>query len=55
MNANPVFCKLEWQLSSLAHVCSSSFPLISTLEVLEIREDDYLSSSHWKGDMQNAQ
>jgi len=46
---------LEWQLSSLAHVCCSSFPLISTLEDLEIWEHDRLPSSHWTGDMENAQ
>ena len=37
---------LERQLSSLAQVCSSSFPLISTLEELEIR--------HRKNDMEHA-
>ena len=47
--------ELDYQLSSLAQVCSSSFPLISALEELEIREDDSLSSSHWKDDMENAQ
>jgi len=46
--------ELDWQLSSLAQVCGSSFSLISTLEELEIREG-YLSSSHWKDDMENAQ
>src|SRR5712672_578331 len=43
---------LEGQFSSLARVCSPSFPPISTLEELEIRED---ASSHWKGDTENAQ
>jgi len=50
--------ELDWQLSSLAQVCSPPFPLISTLEELEIREyeyDDYLTSSHWKIDMENTQ
>jgi len=50
-----IICRdLDRQLSSLARVCSSSFPLISTLEELEIREDDFLPSSHWKDDMENA-
>jgi len=49
-------CKeLDWQLSSLAQVCSPSFPLISALEELEIKEGNYLPSSHWKDDMENAQ
>jgi F-box-like len=47
--------KLDWQLSSLAQVCNSSFPFISALEELEIREDDGLSSSHWKDDVEDAQ
>jgi len=47
-------CKaLEWQLSSLAQVCGSSFPLISALEELEIHGDH--PSSDWKHDMENAQ
>jgi len=46
--------ELDWQLSSLAQVCSS-FPLISTLEELEIRESDQLKSSHSEDDMENAQ
>jgi hypothetical protein len=44
---------LDYKLSSLTQVCSSSFPLISALEELQIREDD--SSSHWPDDMENAQ
>jgi hypothetical protein len=47
--------EFDLQLSSLAQVCSSSFPLISTLEELEIKEYDYLESSHWKDDMENSQ
>jgi len=39
---------LNWQLSSLAQICSSSFPLISTLEELQIK--DY----HWDDDMESA-
>jgi len=46
--------ELDYQLSSLAQVCSSSFPFISSLEELEIKED-HLSSSHWKDDTENAQ
>jgi hypothetical protein len=45
----------DYQLSSLCQVCSSSFPLISALDELHIREHDSLSSSHWKDDMENAQ
>jgi len=49
-------CKvLDWQLSSLAQVCSSSFPLISALEELEICEYLYLSPPPWKGVAENAQ
>jgi len=33
--------KLDHQLSSLARLCSSSFPLTSALEELKIREDDH--------------
>ena|SRR5712671_1865940 len=48
-------CKeLDYQLLSLAQVLSSPFPLISTLEELEIKEY-HLSSAHWKDDMENAQ
>jgi len=47
--------ELSSQLSSLAQVCSS-FPLISTLEELEIRDYGFIpSSSHWYDDMENAQ
>jgi len=47
--------ELNWQLSSLAQVCSSSFPFISTLEELEIGEYDYSSSSRWKDELENTQ
>jgi len=47
--------ELDYQLSSLAQVCSSSFPIIFALEDLQIRENDRFSSSHWKDDMENAQ
>ena len=47
-------CKmLDWQLSSLAQVCNS-FPTLSTLERLYIREDPY-SPPHWQDDMENNQ
>jgi len=47
--------ELDSQLSSLAQVCSPSFPIIFALEELEIREHSSLSSlSHWKDDMENA-
>jgi len=46
---------LDWQFSSLAQIGSSSFPLLSTLEDLQIWEDDKLPSSHWTDDMENAQ
>jgi F-box-like len=44
----------DWQLSSFARVCRSSFPLISALEELRIsisRHDD-LESSHWQDNME---
>ena len=47
--------ELDRQLSSLAQVCGSSFPLISALEVLKIREAKNLPSSHWNDDVENAQ
>jgi len=43
----------DYQISSLAQVCSSSLPVIFALEDLQIREDYSLSSSHWKDDMEN--
>src|SRR5712672_1085854 len=47
--------EFDRQLSSLAQVCSSSFPLISALEELEIMEDDHILSSHWRDDMVDTQ
>jgi hypothetical protein len=47
--------ELDYQLSSLAQVCSSSFTLIFALEDLQIREGSSLSASHWKDDMEDAQ
>ncbi|KAI9513369.1 hypothetical protein F5148DRAFT_15 [Russula earlei] len=40
--------ELDGQLSSLAQVCSSTFPLLSTLVHLDIA--DGVSQSHWKDD-----
>ncbi|KAH9981604.1 hypothetical protein BJV74DRAFT_887447 [Russula compacta] len=40
----------DWQLSSLAQVCSSSLPPFLTLECLDIRNYRY-----WKDDTENAQ
>jgi hypothetical protein len=45
----------EYQLWSLCQVCRLSFPLISALEELKIRDHYLLSSSHWEDDMENAQ
>jgi len=48
--------KLDYQLSSLAQVCSSSFPLASAVEDLYIEEYDYLRlSSHLAVDMETGQ
>ncbi|KAH9954659.1 hypothetical protein BC827DRAFT_1386711 [Russula dissimulans] len=47
--------ELDYQLSSLAQVCSSSFPFIFALEELQITENDYLASSNWKDDIENDQ
>jgi hypothetical protein len=46
----------DWQLSSLAQVCRSSFPhaFISSLENLYIREDEYPRLG-WQDDTENAQ
>jgi len=57
---SPLILRITWgeldrQISSLAQVCSPPFPLISALEVLEIREHHDVRSSHWKVDMENAQ
>jgi len=49
-------CKeLDYQISSLSQVCSSSFPLISALEEFEIWESDDLEPSRWKDDMEDTQ
>jgi len=44
----------DWQLSSLAQICSSSFPSLSTLECLNIYEQPH-SRPHWQDDMENTQ
>ena len=46
--------KSDWQLSSLAQICSSSLPPLSTLQRLEIREDRPWRP-HWEDGMENAQ
>jgi len=46
--------ELDHRISSLAQVCSSSFPLISALEELEIRQDEDATWEHWNVDMENA-
>ncbi|KAI9460447.1 hypothetical protein F5148DRAFT_256716 [Russula earlei] len=45
--------ELDWQLASLAQVCSSSFPFLSTLVHLDIT--DCVLKSHWKDDMETTQ
>jgi hypothetical protein len=47
---------LDWQLSALAQICSSSFPrtLICSLEHLYICDDE-LSRPLWKDDIENGQ
>jgi hypothetical protein len=52
-----ISCKpLDWQLSSLTQLCSSSFPrtLISSLEHLYIYDDEY-SQPLWQDDIENSQ
>jgi len=44
----------DWQLSSLAQLCSSALPLLSTLERLNIHEHPFWGT-HWQGDMENTQ
>jgi len=48
--------QLDWQLSSLAQLCSSSFPrtLISSLEHLFIYDNKY-SRPLWQDDIENSQ
>jgi hypothetical protein len=44
----------DWQLSSLAQVCNSSFPLIPTVEHLYI-DDDIFVRPDWQDDIENTQ
>ncbi len=47
---------LDWQISSLAQVCSTSFPPLPTLERLDIDiEKDRDSPLEWQDDMEDAQ
>ena len=43
----------DWQLSSLAQVCASSLPPVSTLEDLYILEDQYWGPD-WQDDVENT-
>jgi len=44
----------EWQLSSLTQLCNRSLPSCSTVECLDIREDQG-SGPRWQDDIENAQ
>ncbi|KAI9457879.1 hypothetical protein F5148DRAFT_338785 [Russula earlei] len=46
--------ELDWQLGSLAQVCSSSLPFLSTLVHLDI-VDGNVPQSHWKDEMETTQ
>jgi hypothetical protein len=47
---------LDWQISSLAQVCSTSFPRIPTLEFLSIEIHKYGDSPlEWQDDMEDTQ
>ena len=53
-----ISCKpLDWQLSSLVQVCSSSLPPLSTLKRLEIRqwERQRYRQRPWQDDIENSQ
>ena len=52
-----ISCKpLDWQISSLAQVCSSSFPPLSTLEHLDISTEEGPNSLlEWQDDMEDTQ
>lgn len=43
----------DWQISSMAQVCTSSLPLFSTLERLDISEDFF--PPHWQDDVENGE
>ncbi len=50
-----ISCKMsEWQLSSLTQLCNWSLPSCSTVERLDIREDQG-SRPRWQDDVENAQ
>jgi hypothetical protein len=44
----------DWQLSSLAQLCSSSLPPFSTLEHLDVREDQR-PRPNWQDDTEKSQ
>jgi hypothetical protein len=44
----------DWQLSALTQICRSLLPPLSTLERLNIHEDQYWGP-HWQDDMENTQ
>jgi hypothetical protein len=50
-------CESDWQLSMLAQICSSSLPLISSLEHLYIHENEVNESlqPRWQDDIENVQ
>jgi hypothetical protein len=51
-----ISCKeLDWQLSSVEQVCTSSLPPLSTSEVLYIYEGYSSSRAHWQDNIENAQ
>ena len=48
-----VLCRVpNWQLSSLAQICTMSMPLLSATENIFIDEDGYGSQLNWKDDIQ---
>lgn len=46
---------LDWQLSSMAQVCTSSLPPFSTLECLDIQVREGFSSPNWYQDLEDIQ
>ena len=47
--------KIDWQLLSLAQICTSLSPLFSTLEDLHIGIDSSSSLPRWEDDIENGQ
>jgi len=47
--------KIDWQLLSLAQICTSSSPLFSTVEHLYIDIDGFSSLLRWEDDIENSQ